>query len=1625
MRRRDSRRHARRSSLLFEALEPRTLLANDLVGFAELLTLNDVKLYGAGWCPNCVEQKELFEDGAQFLTEVDLYNADGTRNNEGPNIQSIPTWEFPDGNGGTNQVVGKLTLDQISTESGIDIPQSDDPWMKPIGELLQVLSGSPLHVPLDGYDPNGDALTYEVTVADANGDPSSLVTAEVLEGNRSMRVNVVSHAGGRTMNMGEMVFELFEQRVPRPTDRLVDLTESGHFDDTYYHRLEPGFVLQGGGSTATQGGSSTLGDFDDQFHVDLQHNRDGILSYAKAGDDTNDAQYFVTLDPARFLDFNHSVAGQLVEGFDVLQKIESEPVVDQGGFNSPEFPKQVAVLSAFEGTKEPTEIFTDTENAVVMLKADTAAIGQEFTVTVTAKDTANNETTITFDVTVADDITANGGANGGPFLEDIGEVATTPGVSAEIQLSAIDAEDDPVFFDAVTTGTVNYELDVNNETGLVTATPPDGFVGQLEALVGVRAQNGSDTADTWDQQVVTIDVTLNAPSIELLPSSDSNVQGDNVTNIANPVIRVPDAASGATVEILDGDTVVGQGTANSIVDVTTSNLDDGVHTLTARQTLGGVQSATSTALQVTVDTVAPGAFTSTPPTTATAGVQVVYDAQNPEEGTSGIYSLTDAPDGVSIHADTGVVTWTPSQDQAGLNSFQIVATDLAGNETPQDVSIEVSVAKVQITLQTTDSEGTPIETIQVDSDYLLRVFVKDVRQPPLAEGGVFSSYVDIQYDASLVTTDAAGPDDMTFADEYTWLPSGDFGTPGVVADAGSAAAPDPDSPTLFPPFGPQNMLQFSIPMTATNEGEATFSATPSDDELLPIAVYANDGAVPPEEVVILGTSLVIGEGLIARDDIFNVDEDSSNNLLDVINNAQGADENPQGGAITITSVGATDNGGEVIISNNQVNYTPASDFFGEEKFTYTISNGQSTSTASVTVQVFPQNDAPTAVDDTFTVEQDSQGNFLGVLANDSIVPDQGESLSVSAAGSPSQGGTVTIAPGGTHLEYTPAPGFAGQETIGYTVSDGNGGSDEATVTVTVEEGTSPTAVDDQATVDEDSTATAIDVLSNDTAAEGGQLTVANVTQPITGGNVTIGTGGANVSYTPATDFFGTDTFTYTVAEAGGGQSTATVTVTINGQNDPPTANDDNLNVTKNSQDNSLNVQANDTDLPDAGETLTITDVTLVSADQGSTFSISGDGQSILYTPATDFTGSETVTYTINDRSDGSGLTAQATVTVNVAESTVSGRITATGGQTAVRDLELSLTSADGQGSSSSDSPQTDATGYFEFAATPGSYIVEADPPFLAPIEAEVEVASGENVVVNPSIVRESLYITIADFLSTAPGQSSLAPEHAILAAVTPGAAQHDWYSIEAGWEGYTDFTVKLSADGNTITLTATRPDGQPYEATIPADDAGVEFMGREDDARLVRITVEPSSDGCGTNACSLEGEGEATSATPAEIAAATPPIDVTPTIEQPTATPVTDIVAEGEAVVAPPSPITIVPVSLPEPEPEPIAEPSTPAEVVEPPEALDPPASPVQVVGLFDVSTDSTLVQNNTEDIPTAEQSTTEAVDAVIADGIPEEEIEERDLVLVGSQSESDEFALAVDALLESGLDCGCQSAWS
>ena len=184
------------------------------------------------------------------------------------------------------------------------------------------------------------------------------------------------------------------------------------------------------------------------------------------------------------------------------------------------------------------------------------------------------------------------------------------------------------------------------------------------------------------------------------------------------------------------------------------------------------------------------------------------------------------------------------------------------------------------------------------------------------------------------------------------------------------------------------------------------------------------------------------------------------------------------------------------------------------------------------------NQDPTAVNDSATTNEDTP-TVIDVLANDSD-PDTGDTLSVFDIVQPTHG---TVVNNGSDVTYTPDSGYFGSDSFSYTVSDGNGGSDTATVNVTVNEvNQDPIAVNDSASTNED-TPTVIDVLANDSDPDTGDtLSVFDIVQPTHG---TVVNNGSDVTYTPDSGYFGSDSFSYTVSDGNGGSDTATVNVTVN------------------------------------------------------------------------------------------------------------------------------------------------------------------------------------------------------------------------------------------------------------------------------------------------------------------------------------------------------------------------------------------------------------------------------------------------------------------------------------------------
>ncbi|MCK5918690.1 MAG: tandem-95 repeat protein [Cocleimonas sp.] len=355
--------------------------------------------------------------------------------------------------------------------------------------------------------------------------------------------------------------------------------------------------------------------------------------------------------------------------------------------------------------------------------------------------------------------------------------------------------------------------------------------------------------------------------------------------------------------------------------------------------------------------------------------------------------------------------------------------------------------------------------------------------------------------------------------------------------------------------------------------------------------------------------------------------------------ANDTDADP-GDILTLTSI-SDPSFGSVIQNGNTITYTPEAGSSGTDTFTYIVSdaNGHE-ATATVTIIIHTKtNRAPDAVDDSFTTNDDTSITY-DVLNNDSD-PD-GDNLIISTT-TDADHGTVEILNG--KIKYTPVEGYTGYDHFTYTISDGKNHTDTATVKVSIEEteqeeeNKAPEAKDDLFTTYVN-TAMTYDVIDNDHDDDDDDtLTISTVTDASHGTAEIVNN---EIKYTPKTGYTGSDSFTYTITDNKGHSATATVTVTIEEEetaNKAPEAKDDSFTTSINT---TMTYDVIDNDHDDDGDNLIISTNTYPT--NGSVTIVNNK---IVYTPKTDYVGTDSFKYSI---SDNHGHTATATVNLTIIDS---------------------------------------------------------------------------------------------------------------------------------------------------------------------------------------------------------------------------------------------------------------------------------------------------------------------------------------------------------------------------------------
>ena len=166
---------------------------------------------------------------------------------------------------------------------------------------------------------------------------SQLFTAYAATEDRQMAKTQAKNVVLET-TQGTIELKLFPEIAPKACENFSGLVEKGYYNGLIFHRVIPGFMIQGGDPTGTgRGGDSIWGkSFEDEFNPAYAFDRPGILAMANAGPNTNGSQFFIITVPTPWLNMRHTIFGEVVAGFNVVQKIESasrnqfdKPIQDQ------------------------------------------------------------------------------------------------------------------------------------------------------------------------------------------------------------------------------------------------------------------------------------------------------------------------------------------------------------------------------------------------------------------------------------------------------------------------------------------------------------------------------------------------------------------------------------------------------------------------------------------------------------------------------------------------------------------------------------------------------------------------------------------------------------------------------------------------------------------------------------------------------------------------------------------------------------------------------------------------------------------------------------------------------------------------------------------------------------------------------------------------------------------------------------------------------------------------------------------------------------------------------------------------------------------------------------------------
>jgi len=581
------------------------------------------------------------------------------------------------------------------------------------------------------------------------------------------------------------------------------------------------------------------------------------------------------------------------------------------------------------------------------------------------------------------------------------------------------------------------------------------------------------------------------------------------------------------------------------------------------------------------------------------------------------YSVVSGPLHGTLSGSGATLTYTPSPNYNGSDSFTFKANDGAADSNTGTVTIAVTpvvdspIAFDQI-VATLEDVSKAITLTGIDPDGAVISYT--LLSSPL-HGTLSGTAPSLTF---IPTGNYSGADSFTFTVNDGTIDSNiatvsititAVNDPPIANNQSASIVEDiATSITLTGSDVDGNPLTYSVlvaPLHGTLSGIApNLSYTSASNYNGPdnFTFTVNDGFVDSNIATVSLSITSSNDAPVANNQTISTLEDVAVAITLTGNDAEGS-------ALTYSILSIPTNGSLSGLAPN-VTYTPNLNYTGSDNFTFKVNDGLvDSSPGTITVTVTPVNDSPIANNQSVNYNLNTP-KAITLTGSDP----EGTALAFSVITFPTNGTLTGTAP---NLTYTPNTGYTGADTFTFQVSDGAATSASATVSLFLTPGSNlpPVAFNLTASIAEEVPTL---LILNATDPNGDAL-VYTITPPAHG---TLSGSGPNVTYTSAINYNGPDSFTFTVNDGLINSNTATVTITVTPVNDAPILNNQSVTTPENTA---------------LGITLTGSDVDgdLLSYSVGAApthGTLSGSAPNLIYTPAPTYNGSDSFTFSANDGS---------------------------------------------------------------------------------------------------------------------------------------------------------------------------------------------------------------------------------------------------------------------------------------------------------------------------------------------------------------------------------------------------------